>query len=54
MIREEHRITIVDIAQRIGVSHGGVINTFRKLDFAKVCARWVPRLLVPDGFTATR
>jgi len=45
LIRDDHRITINDIAERAGVSHGSgsAVNIANELGFAKVCARWVPR-----------
>ena len=39
MIRENRRISIDDIVERVGVSHGSVINIVGELGFAKICAR---------------
>ena len=46
LIRDDLRITIDDIAERVGVSHGSAVNIVNELGFAKVCARWVPRQLL--------
>ena len=46
MIRDDRRITIDDIAERVGVSHGSAVNIVNELGFAKVCTRWVPRQLL--------
>ena len=46
LIRDDRRITIDDIAERVGVSHGSAVNIVNELGFAKVCARWVPRQLL--------
>ena len=46
LIREDRRITIDDIAECVGVSHGSAVNIVYELGFAKVCARWVPRQLL--------
>ena len=42
MIRDDRRITIDDIAECVGVTHGSAVNIVNELGFAKVCARWVP------------
>ena len=46
LIRDDRRITIDDIAECVGVSHGSAVNIANKLGFAKVCARWVSRQLL--------
>jgi len=46
LIRDDHRININDIAERVGVSHGSAVNIVDELSFAKVCVRWVPRQLL--------
>ena len=46
LIRDDCRITIDDIAERVGISHGSAVNIVNELGFAKVCARWVPRQLL--------
>ena len=45
MIRDDRRVTIDDIAQRFGTSHGSAAKIVGELGFAMVCARWVPRQL---------
>ena len=46
LIRDDRRITINDIAECVGVSHGRAVNIVNELGFAKVCARWAPRQLL--------
>ena len=46
LIRDDRRITIDDIAECVGVSHGSAVNIVNELGFAKVCASWVPRKLL--------
>ena len=46
LIRDDRRITIDDIAEYVGVSHGSAVNIVNELGFAKVSARWVPRKLL--------
>ena len=46
LIRDDRRITIDDIAERVGVSHGSAVNIVNELGFAKVCTRWVLRQLL--------
>ena len=46
MIRDDRRITIDDIAECVGISHGSAVNIVNELGFAKVCAKWVPRQLL--------
>ena len=36
LIRDDHRITIDDIAERVGVSHESAVNIVNELGFAKV------------------
>ena len=54
LIRDDCRITIDDIAERVGVSHGSAVNIVNELGFAKVCARWVPRQLLDFHSLKTR
>ena len=37
LIRDDRRITIDDIAECVGVSHGSAVNIGNELGFAKVC-----------------
>ena len=37
LIRDDRRITIDDIAERVGVSHGSAVNIVNELGFKKVC-----------------
>ena len=46
LFRDDRRITIDDIAECVGVSHGSSVNIVNELGFAKVCARWVSRQLL--------
>jgi len=46
LITDDRRITIDDIAERVGVSHGSAVNIVNELGFAKICTRWVPRQLL--------
>ena len=39
LIRDDRRITIDDIGECVGVSHGSAVNIVNELGFAKVCAR---------------
>lgn len=46
LIRENRRITVDEIAYDLNISHGSVHNIIQnRLQYRKVCARWVPRLL---------
>jgi len=48
LIRDDRRITINDIAERVGVSHGNgsTVNIANELSFAKVCTKWISRQLL--------
>ena len=46
LIRDDRRITIDDIAERVGVSHESAVNIVNEQGFAKICARWVRRQLL--------
>ena len=50
LIRDDRRITIDDIAERVGVSHGSAVNIVNELGFAKVCARWVAKVCARGNF----
>jgi len=48
LILNNRRVTINDIVNETGVSHGSVCNiVHNELHMSKVSARWVPRLLTP-------
>lgn len=49
VIREDRRVTIDEVAERVSISHGSAHNIISEvLKFNKVSARWVPRHLTPD------
>lgn len=49
MIRTDRRVTIDSIATAIGCSHGLAYELMHdRLNFRKVCARWVPRQLTEE------
>ena len=41
LIRKDRRVAIDGIAEHIGLSHGSAAKIVEKLNFAKICARWV-------------
>ena len=45
LIQDDCRITIDDIAEHLGISHGSAMKIVGELGFAKICARLVPRQL---------
>ena len=45
LIRDDRRVSIDDIAERLEISHGRTAKILGELGFAKICARWVPRQL---------
>ena len=48
LIRTDRQISLDDIATELDISHGSAHNLVKSLGFSKVCARWVPRQLMPD------
>ena len=48
MIRNNHRVTIADVAEKLRMSIGSAHAIVRdRLQYRKLCARWVPRSLTP-------
>ena len=46
---EDHRIKVHEISKAVGISTERVYNMLHgKLRVSNLCARWVPRLLIPD------
>ena len=45
LIRDDCRVTIDDIAERLGISHRSAAKIVVEIGFVKVCAKWVPRQL---------
>ena len=53
VVEQDARLSVKDIASCTGISEGSVQTILKKrLDLRKVCARWVPHLLlnVPGNF----
>ena len=48
LIRANHRITLQNITDDIGISKGAVCDIVKDLAYSKVCARWVPRQLTTE------
>jgi hypothetical protein len=49
LIRADRRLTVDEIADKLGISHGSVHTIIhKKLKFKKVCTRWVPRELTTE------
>jgi len=49
LIRENRRITVEEVAERLNVSVGSAYSLIHdSLKFSKVCARWVPKKLTED------
>ena len=48
-IEQDARLSVEDIATCTGISEGSVQTILKKrLDLRKVCARWVPHLLIEE------
>jgi transposase len=45
LIRANHRITILELSQEVGISAGSVEEILHELKVSRVSTRWVPRLL---------
>jgi transposase len=45
LIRQDRRITVIEIAAQLGVGYHAVQKMMEILGYRKVCSRWVPRLL---------
>ena len=48
IIRNDRRVTVLDIIQTIGIGSHAVQNIITELGYRKVCARWVPRQLTDE------
>ena len=49
-ILEDRRVTVETVARQFGISYGTAQDIMtNKLGMRRVSARWVPRLLLPDG-----
>ena len=48
MIQDNRRITQREISEELGISQERVGCIIADLDYRKVCARWVPRMLTPE------
>lgn len=48
IIRNDRRVTVVDIIQTIGIGSHAVQSIIAELGYRKVCARWVPRQLTDE------
>ena len=52
MVEQDVRLSVKDIASCTGISEGSVQAILKKpLDLRKVCARWVPHLLIVEQKT---
>ena len=52
MFKQDARLSVKDIASCTGISKGSVQTILKKrLDFRKVCTRWVPHLLTEEQKT---
>lgn len=51
IIQSNRRVTVDEIAETIGISFGSAHEIItERLEYRKVCARWVPRLLTEMNF----
>ncbi|PNF26863.1 hypothetical protein B7P43_G16273 [Cryptotermes secundus] len=48
IIEDDRRVTVHTIARKLGIGHSAVQEMIESLDYRKVCALWVPRLLTED------
>lgn len=48
LVLQNRRITMQELQNEVGISHGSVAVILNELGFNKVCARWVPRLLTEE------
>ena len=52
LVEQDARLSVKDIASCTGISKGSVQTILKKrLDMRKVCARWVPHLLIEEQKT---
>ena len=45
IIKANRRVTIDELCNDLGISHGSARNLVEALGYSKVCAKWVPRML---------
>jgi len=45
IIKANRRVTIDELCENLGISHGSACNVVEALGYRKVCAKWVPRML---------
>ena len=48
IIQDDRRVTVDTIARTLGLGHNAVQEMIESLGYRKVCARWVPLLLIED------
>jgi hypothetical protein len=49
LLEGDRRLTVAEIAGAVGISYGSTFAIITdELEFRKVCARWVPRLLTSE------
>ncbi|PNF19097.1 hypothetical protein B7P43_G10549 [Cryptotermes secundus] len=48
IIQDDRRVTVDTIARKLGIGHSAIQEMIESLGYRKVCARWVPRLLIQD------
>ncbi|PNF27048.1 hypothetical protein B7P43_G10410 [Cryptotermes secundus] len=48
IIQDDRHVTVDTITRKLGIGHSAVQEMIESLDYRKVCARWVPRLLTED------
>ncbi len=53
-IRNNRRITQRQLAEKTGVGYGTVNRIIKKLDYRRICAKWVPKLLTAEMKTARK
>ena len=54
LIMQNRRIRVRDLAMQVGCSTGTIVNIINQLNYRKVCARWVPKLLTQEQKDARR
>ena len=52
VVKQDARLSVKDVASCTGISDGSVQTILKKrLDLRKVCARWLPHLLIEEQKT---
>ena len=54
LIMQNRRIRVRDLAMQVGCSTGTIVNIINQLNYRRVCARWVPKLLTQAQKDARR